>query len=927
MKRAALLLIMAIVCDGAPTPKKPVYIGARACAACHAGTGMGSQFSVWLQSKHSRAYAVLALPESKEMALISGLRQDPQHAPACLGCHSTGSTAEAWEKDDEFRIEDGVQCETCHGPGSEYADAAIMRNPVASKNAGLIKTTFEGCINCHVEKGSHTAVLHNQVVDVKNRFQEIAHFLKKPAVMGGIEAPVATPSSGPKYIGSAACGKCHTGESMGHQYSKWRISPHARAWAVLGTAKARTRAGAGDDPEHNPSCLKCHSMNAAAIIDDGVGCESCHGPGSDYATDGVMRDRRASIAAGLRIPAANRCGECHRSNFDRTAALAKISHPTHLPKAAEAERYKTPLNLALRPDGKELYVACEGSDSVVVIDLGIGQRVAEIAVGGNPADVTFAPDGKRAFVSNRLDDTVSVIDVASRTVTQTIKVGDEPHGVLTDRAGKYLYVLNTSSDDISIFELPTLKYVKNLSAGKGPWSLALSPGGKSIFVTNNQARFAYRTPFVSEVTAIATDRGAVDNRLMVPDANLLLGIAWHPSGKFALATLNRTKNLVPMTRLLQGWTITNGLGILWRDGMVDEVLLDEPDMGFADATDVAVTPDGHHALVTSSGTNRIAVVDIERMTGLFHRASKHDRETVIPNHLGYPTEFVTKHIPTGRSPRGIVITPDGKRAYVADSLDDDVLVVDLTRMEPDGPIDLGGPKIITKQRYGERLFHSANISFRKQFACHTCHPDGHVDGLAYDIEADGIGVSPVDNRTLRGILDTGPFKWEGTNPTLSRQCGPRLAVFFTRIQPFTPEELSALDYYVTTIPRPPNRYRPLGAPFTATQRRGKAIFGRSVTNDGRPIAPEGQCATCHFAPYYTDRRLHDVGTQTKWDRAGKFDVPHLNNIYDSAPYLHDGMAATLEEIWTVHNPDDRHGVTNDLTKDQLNDLIEYLKTL
>ena len=56
-------------------------------------------------------------------------------------------------------------------------------------------------------------------------------------------------------------------------------------------------------------------------------------------------------------------------------------------------------------------------------------------------------------------------------------------------------------------------------------------------------------------------------------------------------------------------------------------------------------------------------------------------------------------------------------------------------------------------------------------------------------------------------------------------------------------------------------------------------------------------------------------------------MPHLNNIYESAPYLHDGRAETLEEIWTRFNPEEEHGVTNDMTKDQLNDLIEYLKTL
>jgi cytochrome c peroxidase len=180
---------------------------------------------------------------------------------------------------------------------------------------------------------------------------------------------------------------------------------------------------------------------------------------------------------------------------------------------------------------------------------------------------------------------------------------------------------------------------------------------------------------------------------------------------------------------------------------------------------------------------------------------------------------------------------------------------------------------------------------------------------------------------LRGILDTAPFKWEGTNPSLSRQCGPRLSVFFTRIQPFTPEQLYAVDRYICTIPRPPNRYRPLGAELTDAQRRGKAMFERQYTNDGREIPRQERCVTCHFPPLYTDRNVHDVGTRMQYDAEGKFDVPHLNNIYDSAPYLHNGIAETLEEIWTRYNPDDQHGVTNDMTKDQLNDLIEYLKTL
>ena len=63
------------------------------------------------------------------------------------------------------------------------------------------------------------------------------------------------------------------------------------------------------------------------------------------------------------------------------------------------------------------------------------------------------------------------------------------------------------------------------------------------------------------------------------------------------------------------------------------------------------------------------------------------------------------------------------------------------------------------------------------------------------------------------------------------------------------------------------------------------------------------------------------------DTRFEFDSAHLNNIFESAPYLHDGRAPTLEEIWTVHNPDDRHGISSDWTKQQLNDLVEYLKVL
>jgi YVTN family beta-propeller protein len=949
MRRALVLvpLVMALVpiVAGEPETRHPVYVGARVCGSCHEGPGMGHQYSRWLLSKHSRAYAALALPEAKAMAALSGIPGEPQESPVCLGCHATASESEAWERDPTFVLEDGVQCEKCHGPGSEYMAEEVMRDREAAVAAGLRFPTVRTCELCHYVKGSHAAIHKLPMLDLEKARETIAHPTPEKVVIGSLPSPgPGSGGAGARFIGADRCGECHRGPAMGYQFSRWRLGPHARAYAALATPEAvdiARKTGLTGDPQRDPACLSCHVTGATKTTAgfaetfsaaDGVGCESCHGAGSEYVAEAIMRDPRAASAAGLTSVGPETCAPCHAEAhgrpFDFDAAVEEIAHPTRPPEKTEGPRYKTPVNLALSPDGRELYVACEASSTVIVVDAQGRRAVAEIPVGGQPNDVAFSPDGSRAYVTNCLDDTVSVIDTAKREVLRVFPVGDEPHGVLTDTTGRSLYVLNTAADSISVVDTSTFEEVKRLSASRNPWSLALSPDGERLYVTNNLSRFVeFRTSPLSEVTAIDVTTVTVGDRIVVPGTNLVQGIAWHPGGEFALVTINRTKNLVPMTRILQGWTITNGLGILWRDGTVDQVLLDEPNLYFPDAADVAVTPDGRLALVSSSGSDRIAVVDVSRLLVILGGATRDERARVIPNHLGMSVEFVVGHVETGKSPRGLVVNRDGDIAFVANALDDSLSVIDLDRLAAVGTIDLGGPDEITQVRWGEQLFHSADIAFQRQFSCHSCHPDGHVDGITYDIEPDGIGFDPVDNRTLRGILDTDPFKWTGKNQTLGRQCGPRLAVFFTRIEPFSPEELAAVEAYIRTIPRPPNRHRALGAPLTDAQRRGKSMFERTTTNDGRVIPEDARCVTCHFPPLFTDRSKRDVGTKMWLDRNGEFDVPHLSNIYDSAPYLHNGISPTLEEIWTRFNPDDRHGVTNDMTKDQLNDLIEYLKTL
>jgi cytochrome c peroxidase len=229
-------------------------------------------------------------------------------------------------------------------------------------------------------------------------------------------------------------------------------------------------------------------------------------------------------------------------------------------------------------------------------------------------------------------------------------------------------------------------------------------------------------------------------------------------------------------------------------------------------------------------------------------------------------------------------------------------------------------------RHGEQTFYTARYSFHGGIGCANCHLDSTFDGLQWDLEPDGLGRDIVDNRLLEDVKDTAPFKWNGGNPDLPTECGPRTEKYFWRSENYDDLTLADLVLYIRSLPARPNRWRLPDGQLTAAQERGRAIFERAVDSFGKAIPQTNRCAYCHSGPLGTSRKSFDVGTKKETDDSGLLDTPQLTNIALTAPYLHDGSAATLEEIWTIYNPHDQHGRTNDLTKDELNDLIEYLRT-
>jgi YVTN family beta-propeller protein len=326
----------------------------------------------------------------------------------------------------------------------------------------------------------------------------------------------------------------------------------------------------------------------------------------------------------------------------------------------------------------------------------------------------------------------------------------------------------------------------------------------------------------------------------------------------------------------------------------------------------------------------VTVVDVGKLLSYVRNSTRTRRPspaTNLANDLSASANYVTARISVGRNPRGAFLSPDGKRLYVANRLDDNISVIDTSSERVVSIIDLGGPKTVNALRRGEQIFFTADYAFQGQFGCANCHLDATIDGLQWDLEPDGFGKDIVDNRSLEDLAGTEPFKWNGSNPDMPTECGPRTEKYFYRSQSYNSQELTDVVTYVYSLPYRPNRYRLPNGELTPAQERGKAIFERTKYKNGNPIPQKNQCAYCHSGPKYTNQQQVDVGTGKSTDRSPVIDVPQLPNVAYSAPYLHDGSARSLEEIWTVFNPKDTHGVSNDLTKDQLNDLIEYLKTL
>jgi hypothetical protein len=162
--------------DPAGGTKVNRYIGAQMCKNCHSGSDKGEHFEKWGKTEHAKAFETLASPKAKEIAAKLKI-EDPQKAEQCVKCHVTAHGVPPAEIKKGFKMENGVQCESCHGPGENHykirfaeASKGGAPSPITADEIVVGKRDAATCQKCH-NADSPTY----QPFCLKERMQKIEH--------------------------------------------------------------------------------------------------------------------------------------------------------------------------------------------------------------------------------------------------------------------------------------------------------------------------------------------------------------------------------------------------------------------------------------------------------------------------------------------------------------------------------------------------------------------------------------------------------------------------------------------------------------------------------------------------------------------------------------------------------------------------------
>jgi len=585
------------------------------------------------------------------------------------------------------------------------------------------------------------------------------------------------------------------------------------------------------------------------------------------------------------------------------------------PKAATPdEPHRSPIALAIAGDGTRLLVANQTAGTVSLVDLKGARVLHELKTGDKPAGVALSRDGHRGVVTHWYGYDLALLEVKDDKITLTgrVEVGPEPRGVAMTADGKVAFVAVGVSNEVVRVDCNARKVSGRLGVGREPRGIALSPDESWLLVGNAR----------SESVSVVDARALRVVQTTPIDGENLRQVAISPDGKMGYVANMRNRRF-PTTKnnIDLGWVLGQRLTRVPLGGPTSYATLSLDTQGKAasDAHGVAVSRDQKYVAVSCGGTHEVMIFQTD-LKPLPWRPDG-SRDLIAPELLRKDGRH--RRVIVGGRPTELVFGPDSESLYVANYLADAVQVVDAKSAKLVKTIPLGSPKTLSPARLGEIVFHDAAHSFNQWYSCNTCHTDGHTSGMDFDTLNDGrqdLSTFHLRSRkkvpTLRRVTKTQPWTWHGWQKSLEDSVFESFTKSMQGPKP-KPQDIKDLIAYLDTLDYPRNPFRNADNGLTAAAERGREVYRTA----------KAACNTCHGGPELTDGKIHEVGLEEPDDAYRGYNPPSLRGLYDKDPYLHDGRAKSLREA--LAGPHNAENVTasGELSAQELDDLIAYLKSL
>ncbi|TPN85116.1 PKD domain-containing protein [Aquimarina algicola] len=591
-----------------------------------------------------------------------------------------------------------------------------------------------------------------------------------------------------------------------------------------------------------------------------------------------------------------------------------------------------------------VWTANPDNNTVTLVNADNLSLIKEVSVGKHPTNIAIDENGN-AWVTCRDSDEIYIINTSGIVSSQiALPKGTQPYGIAFTPDGKRCFVSGFGSGELLELSSNTQKLVSSVTLGSTPRAIAITGDASKILVTRLISpdqegqiwEVDLNTLTVSKTITLPIDDFTGDNGNQgrgLP--NYVAGITIHPNNKTAWSVAKKDNILRGLARDGQPLTFDNVVRTaispidltIGKENINQRIDIDN----HGQPSSALYTPSGNYIIVTMQGNNRIVVIDPKKGLELLK-------------------------MDVGKAPQGLAIDETTNRIFVKNFMDRSITVFDAEEMITTGVSileKLATINTVAQEQLsatvlkGKQIFYdAANIKMGTDgyVSCASCHIDGTEDGRTWDFTDRGEGLRNTISLIGREGTGHGRVHWSANFDEIQdfendirfhfKGRGFMTDTDFsegtTALSLGDPKkgksaDLDALTAYIESLNTfYPSPYRNTNGTLTTDAEAGKALFENL------------KCMSCHGGEDFTDSdtgRMHDVGTikNNSGSRLGKqllgLDVPTLRGVWATAPYLHDGSAKTIAEVFTKYNTNDQHGATSGLSTTQINQLEAYIKQI